>query len=105
MVKSLMVSILGTLTLSIRGELFLLVPLKLRLWGRRHEFVSPNLGGRLPPHPCYNLPLKLTEMGCGSQWKLDPLQRISPKRSQYLTSPQMKPTASDRPSPLLKGNF
>ncbi|GBM90005.1 hypothetical protein AVEN_19330-1 [Araneus ventricosus] len=34
-----------------------------------------------------------------------PLSRLSPKRSQNLASPQKKPTASDRPSSLLRGSF
>ncbi|GBN44649.1 hypothetical protein AVEN_204992-1, partial [Araneus ventricosus] len=58
-----------------------------------------------PPDPGYNLPLKRTEMGCGWQEQLDPLPRLSPKRSQNLTSPQKKPTASDRLSSLLRGHF
>ncbi|GBM40657.1 hypothetical protein AVEN_111285-1 [Araneus ventricosus] len=37
------------------------------LFGReRHELDSPNVGGPLP-HPCYNLPLRRTEMVCGWQ--------------------------------------
>ncbi|GBN36563.1 hypothetical protein AVEN_122749-1 [Araneus ventricosus] len=47
---------------------------------------SPNLGGHLPHHPCYNLPLRHTEMGCGLQGYLDTLQGLSPKRSQNLPS-------------------
>ncbi|GBO26813.1 Fatty-acid amide hydrolase 2, partial [Araneus ventricosus] len=34
-----------------------------------------------------------------------PITRLSPKRSQNLTSPQKKPTASDRPSSLLREFF
>ncbi|GBM94204.1 hypothetical protein AVEN_55754-1 [Araneus ventricosus] len=34
---------------------------------KRHELDSPNLGGRLPPHTCYNLPLRRMEMRCGLQ--------------------------------------
>ncbi|GBO15357.1 hypothetical protein AVEN_112444-1 [Araneus ventricosus] len=34
-------------------------------------------------------------MGCCRQGYLDPLPCLSPKRSQNLTSPQQKPTASD----------
>ncbi|GBN85205.1 hypothetical protein AVEN_167983-1 [Araneus ventricosus] len=34
-----------------------------------------------------------------------PLPRLALKRSQNLTSPQKTPTASDRLSSLLKGNF
>ncbi|GBO29419.1 hypothetical protein AVEN_11085-1 [Araneus ventricosus] len=79
------------------------VPLKT---GRiHHELNSPNLGGHLPHHPtpCYNQPLRRTEMGCGWQGYLDPLSHLSPKRSQNLTFLQTKPTASDRPSSMLRG--
>ncbi|GBM43778.1 hypothetical protein AVEN_109630-1 [Araneus ventricosus] len=89
----------------IQRQTFLLVPLKPRIFGRkRHELDSPNLDGHLPHHPspCYNLPLKLS---CGWQGSLDPLLRLSPKRSQNITFPQKKPSASDRPSPLLRGNL
>ncbi|GBO23775.1 hypothetical protein AVEN_169346-1 [Araneus ventricosus] len=44
-------------------------------------------------------------MGCGWQGYLEPILHSYPKRSQNLTSPQNKPTASDRPSSLLRGNF
>ncbi|GBN11299.1 hypothetical protein AVEN_151131-1, partial [Araneus ventricosus] len=56
------------LTLEPRGGFFLLAPLKPGVFGRkRHELDSPNLGGHLPHHSifCHNLPLRLTEMGCG----------------------------------------
>ncbi|GBL87733.1 hypothetical protein AVEN_81344-1 [Araneus ventricosus] len=85
-----------------------MVPLKQELfWRIRHELNSPNLGGHLPhnPNPCCNLPLRPMEMGCGTQGWLAPLPRLYPKRSQNLISPQKKPTASDRPSSLLRGNF
>ncbi|GBM42288.1 hypothetical protein AVEN_56455-1, partial [Araneus ventricosus] len=45
-------------------------PLKPRAFGRkRHELDYPNLGDHLPPHliPCYNLPLRCTEIGSGLQ--------------------------------------
>ncbi|GBO29875.1 hypothetical protein AVEN_56735-1, partial [Araneus ventricosus] len=66
-------------------------PLKPGLFGRkRHELDSPNLGGHLPRHPTpwYNLSLRCTEMGCGAQGELDPLSRLSPKRSE--DSPPLK---------------
>ncbi|GBL62968.1 hypothetical protein AVEN_73232-1, partial [Araneus ventricosus] len=36
---------------------------------KQHEFNSPNLGGHLPhkPIPCFKLPLRSPEMGCGWQ--------------------------------------
>ncbi|GBO08299.1 hypothetical protein AVEN_171613-1 [Araneus ventricosus] len=90
-----------------RRFILLLTPLKPGLFGRkRHEVGSPKMGGHFfHPNPFYNLPLKRKEMGCGSQGYLDPLPRLSPKRSQNLTSPQKKPNASDPPSSLLRGNF
>ncbi|GBM11660.1 hypothetical protein AVEN_16966-1 [Araneus ventricosus] len=53
-----------------RGDFFPLAPLKPGLFGRmRHEIGSPNLVGHLPyhPNPCYNLPLKRTEMDFDGQ--------------------------------------
>ncbi|GBM10897.1 hypothetical protein AVEN_42147-1 [Araneus ventricosus] len=51
----------------IQRRLFFLAPLKPGMFVMiRHELDSTNLGGHLP-HPCYNLPLKPTEMGRGWQ--------------------------------------
>ncbi|GBN64587.1 hypothetical protein AVEN_189781-1 [Araneus ventricosus] len=83
-------------------------PLKPGVFGRkRHELDSPNLGGHLPRHSTlyYNLLLRRTEMGCGWQGQLYLLPHLSPKRPQNFTSPQMKTTASDRPSSLLREIF
>ncbi|GBM91642.1 hypothetical protein AVEN_84492-1, partial [Araneus ventricosus] len=89
-------------------RLFLLASLKSGLFERkRHKLNSPNLHVHLSHHPapCYNLLLRSAEMNCGGQGKLDPLLHLSPKRSQNVTFPQKKPTASDWPSVLLRGNF
>ncbi|GBM92807.1 hypothetical protein AVEN_182698-1 [Araneus ventricosus] len=40
---------------------------------------------------------------CKDNWTS--LPRLSPKRPQNLTSPEKKPTVSDRPSSMLKKNF
>ncbi|GBN31914.1 hypothetical protein AVEN_64438-1 [Araneus ventricosus] len=43
-------------------------PLKPRPFGREpHDLDSPNLDGHLPPHPCYSLQLRRTEIDCGLQ--------------------------------------
>ncbi|GBO17348.1 hypothetical protein AVEN_132735-1 [Araneus ventricosus] len=82
-------------------------PFKTGSFGRiRHELDSPNQGGHLPhPTTCCNLPLRRTEIVCGGQGSLDPLPRLSPNRSQNITSTQKKPTVSDRPSSFLRENF
>ncbi|GBN83204.1 hypothetical protein AVEN_96447-1, partial [Araneus ventricosus] len=72
---------------------------------KRHELNSPNLGGHLPHYTtlCYNLPLRKWAAVCKDNWTL--LLRLSPKPSQNLNSLQNKPTASNRPSSVLEGNF
>ncbi|GBM61348.1 hypothetical protein AVEN_150493-1 [Araneus ventricosus] len=61
------------------------------------------------PTPCYNLPLRRTEMGCGWQGQLVPLWLLSPKRNPNLPSKEanrlrpaivaVKGTFLDRPRP------
>ncbi|GBM26823.1 hypothetical protein AVEN_32075-1 [Araneus ventricosus] len=85
------------LIISSRDELFLLAPLKPGILRRiRH--------GHLP-HSLLQPSLKAHGNGLRLARIIGPLSRLSTKRSQSLTSPQKKPTASDRPSPLLRGNF
>ncbi|GBM53399.1 hypothetical protein AVEN_103787-1 [Araneus ventricosus] len=81
-------------------------PLKPELFGRkRHEMDSPNLGGHFPHTPCYNFRQGTRKWAAVGKGNWIPLPRLSPKRSQNLTSPQKKPTASERPSLLLRGSF
>ncbi|GBO35268.1 hypothetical protein AVEN_247508-1 [Araneus ventricosus] len=82
-------------------------PLKQGSFGRKpHELDSSNLGGHLPPHLLLLASLKTHGNGLRFAKIIGHhLPRLSPKQSQNLTSPQKKPTASDRPSSLLKGNF
>ncbi|GBM07584.1 hypothetical protein AVEN_230022-1 [Araneus ventricosus] len=86
--------------------LCLLSPLKPVLSGRkRHELDSPNLGGHLPPPPAITFSEGARKWAVVDKDNWTSLPRLSPKQSQNLTSFPKKPTASDQPSLLLRGNF
>ncbi|GBN90878.1 hypothetical protein AVEN_237456-1, partial [Araneus ventricosus] len=72
--------------------------------GKRHELDSPNLFGHFPITPALTLleGSRKWAVVCKDNWI--PPTALSPKRSQSLTSPEKKATASDRPSSLLRGN-
>ncbi|GBM23456.1 hypothetical protein AVEN_181572-1 [Araneus ventricosus] len=64
---------------------------------KRHELDSPKLGGRLPHHLTLISP-SVKAHGNELQFSriFGPPTRLSPKRSQNLTSPLKKPTVSDK---------